>query len=242
MSSVKKLKITFFFDTISPYSYLCWQSLKSYKKPWNLHLEIKPVFLGGIMNTTGNKPPAMLPARAMFQGNDLARSAPLYNLDLLPSPGNFFSEAARKVLLVQRVLLGRVLDGAGEDELENTVSTAFRAIHADKSFRTDTNDLVLDDKAILRMLESSGLSSGAAQKALKRAGDADVKALLQSNTQEAVDAGAYGSPTLIIHGGKAPFYDGKNPWMVFGSDRFEQIAFICDLPYLGVNPAGRSKM
>ena len=188
------------------------------------------------MSSTGNQPPAMLPARAIFMAKDMERNTAMYGLNILPSPGNFFSEAARKVLTIQRVLIGRMLDGASESQLESVISECFKAIHADSKFRTESNDVILNDETIIKVLIAAGLPEAAARQALKRAGDADVKNVLQNNTKMAIEAGAYGSPTMLIHGGKAPFYDGKNPWMVFGSDRFEQIAFCCGLPYLGVNP------
>ena len=230
------LKVTFFFDTISPYTYFAWANLLRYKKVWDLNIVLKPMFLGGVMSGTGNQPPAMLAPRAVFTANDVMRNAALYNVPVLASPGNFFSEAAKKVLTVQRMLVGRMIDGASEAEMETLLNNCFYAIHSDPKFRTEANDLVLNDATILTVLRASGLSETDAARSLKRAGDADVKNALQVNTKEAIECGAYGSPTLLIHGGKAPYYDGTNPWLVFGSDRFEQIAFVCGLPYLGANP------
>jgi glutathione S-transferase kappa 1 len=240
----KKLKITLFFDTVSPYSLYCWAVLLRYKTRWNLELDLKPVFLGGIMSATQNRPPATLPARARFQMEDVQRNNGLFGVDILPSPGNFFSEAARSVLSVQRMLVGRMLDGANQEDMERIVTKCFEAIHVDKAFRTEDNNLILNDDTILKALKAAGMSETAARQALKRGADADVKKALADNTKEAVDAGAYGSPTMLIHGGRAPYYNGTDPLFVFGSDRFEQIAFVCGLPYLGVNPdaAGKSKM
>jgi glutathione S-transferase kappa 1 len=243
MTPAKKIKITLFFDAISPYTYLCWLSLMRYKKEWNLALDVKPVFLGGIMQTTGNKPPAMLPSRALFMANDLKRSSALYGVNILDSPSNFLTEAAKRVLQVQRMLVGRQIDGASEEELERVITECFHAIHSEPAFRTDTNDLVLNEETIMKILKAAGLSEPVAKHALSRANASDVKQRLVDNTKCAVEeAGAYGSPTMLIHGGSQPFYDGVNPWMVFGSDRFEQIAFVCGLPYRGANPKPISKI
>lgn len=54
-------------------------------------------------------------------------------------------------------------------------------------------------------------------------GNSDVKAQLKANTEEAVAAGAFGSPYFIVQGGREPFAE---PFTVFGSDRFEQIACV----------------
>ena len=135
----KKLKITLFFDTISPYSLYCWQSLLRYKTRWNLELDLKPVFLGGIMKGANNSPPATLPARARFQMEDLQRNNGLFGVEILPTPANFFSEAARNVLNVQRMLIGRMLDGASSDDMERLV-TKYATLGVTAKFFTDPRD------------------------------------------------------------------------------------------------------
>lgn len=234
MPSSSPLRIDFYFDTISPYSYLAWVALLANRTRWKLNVNINPMFLGGVMNLTGNKPPAMLPARAVFQANDLKKNVALFGVHLLETPPNFFSEVAKKTLVVQRVIAARQLDGASQAEVETLLSGFFHAIHVDPANRdAESNDLNLSDELMIKILRSAGMNEVAAKRVMARTGDADVKAKISENTKFAVDNGAFGAPTMFIYGGKAPFYDGTNPWMVFGSDRFEQIAHICDLPYDG---------
>jgi len=194
------------------------------------------MFLGGVMVATGNQPPGTFPPRARNLANDLMRSSALYEVKMLDSPSNLLTDAARKIITVQRILTGRLIDGASEEEMHALVTSFFKAIFEDPQYRDASNDLILSDSNIEKIMLGAGMSKVNAEKALKRATAPEVKQKLQETTTEAVERGAYGSPTLFIHGGKQPFYDGVNPWMVFGSDRFEQIAFVCGLPYLGAAP------
>ena len=50
--------IDFYFDFISPYSYLAYNKLKSLKNYRNININFKPILLGGLHNLGGITPPA----------------------------------------------------------------------------------------------------------------------------------------------------------------------------------------
>jgi len=231
--------VVLFFDCISPYTALALATLQRYRARWGYSLELVPMFLGGVMNSTGNKPPATLPQRAVFQAGDLRRNAGMFAVPLLDSPSNFFSEAARRVLAVQRVLVRLQMDGSEPATVERAADAFMFGIHCDAANRDDGNNVKLDDAFLLRCLVKAGLTQAAAADAVKRSGLPDTKAQLEANTNRAVEHNAFGSPTMLVYGVPPPYASSRDePVLFFGSDRFEQLAFVLGRKYEGVNPGG----
>lgn len=112
----KKLRLDYYFDVTSPYNLFAWTVLRRYQKIWNLDLTLKPVFLGGIMQASGNQPPATLPAKAAFMQLDLPRNVKFFHLakPFLGMPTNFFGSLQKGILNLQRVLYAVSKDIEGE--------------------------------------------------------------------------------------------------------------------------------
>uniref|UniRef100_A0A914EL82 DSBA-like thioredoxin domain-containing protein n=1 Tax=Acrobeloides nanus TaxID=290746 RepID=A0A914EL82_9BILA len=51
MSSKSKALVTLYFDVISPYSWIAFESLSRYEKVLPITLKLKPLFLGGLIRT-----------------------------------------------------------------------------------------------------------------------------------------------------------------------------------------------
>eukprot|EP00927_Polykrikos_kofoidii_P057569 TRINITY_DN5170_c0_g1_i1.p1 TRINITY_DN5170_c0_g1~~TRINITY_DN5170_c0_g1_i1.p1 ORF type:complete len:225 (+),score=44.15 TRINITY_DN5170_c0_g1_i1:142-816(+) len=220
------MKLTWYFDVISPYTALGWQVLMRYKDLWGIDIELKPILLGGVMGKTGNQPPSMLGPRGVFLGLDLQRSAQFFNVPLLETPSNFF-EAAKKVIAVQRLLVAAVLEGLSLPALCELVSAFTAGLHFDRELRSADNEVSVDDGFLTHCMKASGVVDAPLMERLLAASKGpEAKLALQANTEEAVKAGTYGSPSMVV--------DGE---FFFGSDRFEQIAFLKGLVWRGPDPA-----
>ena len=79
-------RIEFCFDFISPYSYVALHALPHYLDGVDAALVYRPVFLGAIMQTTGNRPPGLVPAKGAYMQQDLARSCARYGIGFRMNP------------------------------------------------------------------------------------------------------------------------------------------------------------
>ena len=67
----------------------------------------------------------------------------------------------------------------------------------------------LDDPAVLAdIAEGCGLDG---ESLVRRTGDDDIKARLRANTQAVIDAGGFGSPTMVVDGGRLYFGNDQLP-------------------------------
>lgn len=181
-------KLEFFYDYVSPYSYLANSQLDALE---NAEIMYRPMFLGGVMQATGNRPPGALEARRPYLVRDVHRWAERYGV-----PFRFNSVFPQNTLLALRVALA-----AGEEGV-------FDKIHGRLFEAMFVDDRDLGDATVIReLLGDAGLD---ADRLLERAGDAAIKDKLRANTEEAVSRGAFGAPTFFV---------GEE--MFFGNDRLD---------------------
>ena len=227
-------EVSLFFDVVSPYTHINLHTWARYVQRWgpSVSLALRPIFLGGVMKATGNKPPGLLPSRMRFMSQDIGRACAMSDIPILPIPSNFMSEVAREVVKVQRLVCAAQLRGLEPAEQLRLVLACSDSIHATPGLRTEDDALRLDDAFLASVRDRSGLDSSLWAELLAQAGEAAAKDLLQSNTDEAVARGAFGSPTLFVPAEE----EGGREQLFFGSDRMEQLAFTLKLPYEGPKP------
>ena len=56
----------FYFDFVSPYSFLAHKEIKKLEKKNLINVQYKPILLGGLHNLHGIKAPAFIPSKAKF--------------------------------------------------------------------------------------------------------------------------------------------------------------------------------
>lgn len=173
--------LEFFFDYVSPFSYLADTQLPALLAKTGASIIYKPILLGGIFKASNNTPPPAIPAKLKYNAVDALRWAKHYGVPMLINP--FFP------LSTIRVMRGAIVaQSAG----------CFPAYHA-AMFRAMWADGVnLGDPAIVKeMFARLEMDPVGVE-------NEDVKDRLKSNTEEAVARGAFGAPTFFV--GDAMFW------------------------------------
>ncbi|OAF71816.1 GST class-kappa [Intoshia linei] len=74
-------QIAFFFDIISPYSYLAFERLCKFKKDYNFVIDFTPINLGHVMFSANNIPSTFCQNKFDYTILDLERQLSLYNIE-----------------------------------------------------------------------------------------------------------------------------------------------------------------
>ena len=186
-------KIEFFYDYVSVYSYLANSQLDELTSRTGAEIVYRPMFLGGVMEATGNRPPATIKPKGSYLMSDIERWCARYSLPFTMNP--VFPQNTINALRVALVALHR-----GE----------FSVIHQALFDAMWINEEDVSDKEVLTaVIDRAGLQ---AEEYMKEIAWQEIKDELKSNTEEAIQRGAFGAPT---------FYVGDQ--MFFGNDRFEFI-------------------
>lgn len=185
--------VDFYFDFGSPAAYLAYTQLTKLATDTGASVVMKPMLLGGVFQATGNRPPISVPLKGSYLFQDMARYARRYGVALNMNPH----------FPINTITLMRAASGLqlrNDDRFDLFCSTIFKAIWVDSK---NMNDLAV----VGEVLHEAGFD-GAGMLAL--ASLHEVKDLLKTQTQAAVDRGIFGAPTFFV---------GEE--MFWGQDRLE---------------------
>ncbi|TWD76496.1 2-hydroxychromene-2-carboxylate isomerase [Variovorax beijingensis] len=185
--------VDFFFDVGSPSSYLAWTQLPALCASHGADLVYRPMLLGGVYQATGNASPATIPAKGRYTQMDYERHARRYGV---PFRGNPHFPVI--TLFLMRAVTGIQL--RRPEQLQQLLGCVFKALWIDA---LNLNDAQLT----ARTLVEGGFDPAEIE---RLAQDAETKAALKATTQEAVERGVFGAPTLFVGG-----------QMFFGQDRMD---------------------
>uniref|UniRef100_A0A493SZX5 Glutathione S-transferase kappa n=1 Tax=Anas platyrhynchos platyrhynchos TaxID=8840 RepID=A0A493SZX5_ANAPP len=194
--------VELFYDVVSPYSWLGFEVLCRYQHIWNIDLRFRPAFLGGIMQATGNKPPAMLPKRGEYMLKDLERMGKYYQVPVTISASDFQRILGKSSLGAMRFITA--IDMTQPKYLE-TLSREFWM-----RFWSQHED-ISQMESIVAVAGRAGLSSEFTQKLLDMISSPEVKNRLKETTEEAIKYG-------LTEKGHAVWI--QNPLLSDGSIRF----------------------
>jgi 2-hydroxychromene-2-carboxylate isomerase len=184
---MKSKAVRFYFDPISPYSWLAWRPLIGLCAETKATLTPTPILFAGLLNKWGQLGPAEIPPKRMHIMKDVYRRAHLMGLSLSPPPTHPFNP----------LLALRTLTALGEDA-SITDDTKFKFItNLLDACWTQGKDLS-DKSTIIQVASSCGVSGeGLIHNAQTNQA---IKDKLKANTDHAIETGVFGVPTVVIDG------------------------------------------
>ncbi len=166
-------RVDFYFDFISPYSYLAATQLDSFSEVYQVEFDWIPVNLPRLIKLSGNTPPGMIRNKALYSLRDLKRWANYLQVPFrMLRPGTFDSRPAL-----------RLAAALNEND---------RSIFCKGLFDSVWSGLIDPTEGgwIDRVIEENHFPES------WKAVSLDV---LNENTEQALKAGAFGVPTFILH-------------------------------------------
>ena len=198
MSDAGALKVQFQFDFGSPNAYLAARVISDIERRTSTKFDYVPVLLGGIYKLTGNSSPADYLKGVRNKPDYMALETERF----IRRHG--ITTFRRNPFFPVNTL--QLMRGAVAAEAEGVFWPYFQAVYR----HMWEEPKKMDDPAVMReVLTSSGID---ADRIIARSQDPAVKNRLMALTQEAVDRGAFGSPTFFV-----------NDEMFFGKDQLRDV-------------------
>ncbi len=191
-------KLEVFFDCSSPWSYLAFHNIQPVAAECGVDITWRPILVGGVFNTVNpsvyNSRDEPVPAKQAYSKKDLQDWARYSGLKIIrPSVFPVNSVKAMRICVALE----------GDAKLEPFARATFVAYWGDDQ---DISQVPVLQAICARV----GLD---AEKILTATDQQPVKDRLRTNTQELMDRGGYGSPTMFVN----------TTDMYFGNDRIPLI-------------------
>ena len=170
----------FYFDFISPYSFLAHKEIRKKEQKGEIVVKYKPVLLGGLHNLHGIKAPAFIPSKAKFMIRDCK----------LVAEKNKIKFKFNSYFPIKTVNLMRGVFIAQEDGFKNYyIDSIFEAMWRD-GLNMNENTIV---EKILKNMEINPKTF------FLRLTSQNIKNLLKKGTDEAFKKGIFGAPTFLVN-------------------------------------------
>ena len=181
----------FYFDFISPYSFLAHKEIIKIEKKNSIKIRYKPILLGGLHNLHGIKAPAFIPAKAKHMIRDCK----------LIAEKNKIKFKFNSYFPIRSLNLMRGVFVAEEDNVKSYyIDSIFDAIWQDGLNMNDEN-------IIQKILKNLNINP---KTFLLRAASSSIKEILRKKTNEAYEKGIFGAPSFV-----------SNNKIFWGQDRIE---------------------
>ena len=183
--------IDFYFDFVSPYTFISFKQIKTIKFKQDFKFRLKPILLGGLHDLHKITAPAFVPAKARFMIRDCKMVCEKYKISF-----KFNSYFPIKTLALMRGVLIAEEDGIANKYIEKIFESIWVS-------GLNLNDQIIFDKVL------KNLNINPKTFAL-RLSNQNIKDELKKRTQEAFNNGIFGAPTFYV-----------NNKVFWGQDRLE---------------------
>ena len=181
----------FYFDFISPYSFLAHKEIIKIERKNSIKIKYKPILLGGLHNLHGIKAPAFIPAKAKHMIRDCK----------LIAEKNKIKFKFNSYFPIKSLNLMRGVFVAEEDNYKSHyIDSIFNAIWQDGLNMNDEN-------VIQKVLKNLNINPKTFH---LRSASSSIKDSLKKRTSEAYEKGIFGAPSFV-----------SNNKIFWGQDRLE---------------------
>ena len=181
----------FYFDFISPYSFLAHKEIIKIERKNSIKIKYKPILLGGLHNLHGIKAPAFIPAKAKHMIRDCK----------LIAEKNKIKFKFNSYFPIKSLNLMRGVFVAEEDNYKSHyIDSIFNSIWQDGLNMNDEN-------VIQKVLKNLNINPKTFH---LRSASSSIKDSLRKKTNEAYEKGIFGAPSFV-----------SNNKIFWGQDRLE---------------------
>ena len=171
--------IDFYFDFISPYSFLAHKRIRKIENKENIKFIYKPILLGGLHNLAGITAPALIKTKKNFIVKDCEMVAKKFKIDFI-----FNSKFPINSLNLMRGLL--IVDDEIKKKYIDIFFDAYWISNTDLTFEKNVSDILSKIKVDSNFFFEN----------IKKQ---EIKDLLKNLTQKAFDKKIFGAPTFVIN-------------------------------------------
>ena len=180
-------RVEFYYDLVSPYSYLAHNKLGRIVGERGAELVLRPMLLGAVHDAVGLQSPVEVEAKARYGARDVRRWARHYGLPLdFPEPFPF------RTLKTMRAAV--FCEGRGD--LPSFTREAFR-LYWEGGGAPKGLEEADEDGPVAEIARRIGAD---ADEVLEGAADSETKTALKAATEGAVERGVFGAPTFFVGG------------------------------------------
>lgn len=182
-------QVEFFFDIVSPASYLAWTQMPKFAEETGAEIIYRPFFVPGLFKAIGNASPITIPAKGKWIFDDFALWAKKYDVPFVMN-----SKFPNSSLHVMRGLIAY----QNTEFLRSLGDGFYNVMWAE-------NGDINDPETVEKIVTDSGIDFDEYQKAITKP---EIKQAVFDISIEAKERGAFGAPTFFV---------GDN--MFWGQDR-----------------------